>query len=767
MSTLKIFGIRHHGPGSAQSLRNALATYSPDCILIEGPPEADALLTHVADAGMKPPIALLLYAKDTPKHASFYPFAAFSPEWQALQYGVEQNVKTQFMDLPVAFRFAADLAESAEEPAKTEEPSAEDVDPLAPTEAPVPTVRQDPLSWLAHAAGYTDGERWWEQLVEERGADEDVFAAIFEAMSALREVADADMPPEIWEQRREAYMRKTIRAARKQGFARIAVVCGAWHAPVLQLDSGNAPKIQDDNALLKGLPKAKVAATWIPWTTSRLSRASGYGAGINSPGWYSHLWRYQDSGNLTLASRWLTRVARLLRAEGLDASSAQVIDGVRLAQTLSAMRGRATIGIDALDEAAYAVFANGNPKVLQLISAKLTIGNRLGTVSSAVPTTPLQKDVAASQKRLRMQVSATHKELVLDLRKPNDLARSQLLHRLRLLNIHWGATQQSRGKGTFKETWMLGWQPEFEVQVIEAGRYGQTLAQASGAFVVEKSNAAQNLAELTALLDDTLLADLPDATELLVQRIRDRAAQDADVQHLMQALPSLAHVLRYGNVRTQHQADVAALETVVNGIFTRICIGLPNACRSIADDAAETLFLHLQQIHSAVKLLQNEQHLVQWLATLDQLCAIDSVHALLQGRATKILFDEAQRTSPEVAHQLGLALSDPEITRVTAWLDGFFKNSGILLMHDDVLFDVLDSWFETISEDKFQHALPLIRRTFSSFETGERHNIGRKASGQQRKTQQPKFELDPTRGQRVLDHIAVLLGQMPAATEVA
>ena len=51
---------------------------------------------------------------------------------------------------------------------------------------------------------------------------------------------------------------------------------------------------QEDAALLKGMPKMKVEATWVPWTYSRLTRQSGYGAGIDSPGWYSHLWEHGE-----------------------------------------------------------------------------------------------------------------------------------------------------------------------------------------------------------------------------------------------------------------------------------------------------------------------------------------------------------------------------------------------------------------------------------------------------------------------------------------
>ncbi len=761
MSTLSIFGIRHHGPGSARSLRQALIDLAPDCILVEGPPEADAILHHIQSTEMQPPLALLLYAKDMPKHAAFYPFAAYSPEWQALQYGLREQIPTRFMDLPSAFRFAHDLAQAADAdqlPSAPDPQPTQPQDPLAQVANKRPSVRQDPLGWVAEAAGYSDGERWWEQLVEERTASEGVFAAILDLMTALREEADKEDAPDIWEQRREAYMRKCIRDAQKAGHQNIAVVCGAWHAPVLQVNQRHTPTRKHDTALLKGLPKAKVAATWIPWTSARLARNSGYGAGVDAPGWYAHMWRYSAAGTRELSTQWLTRTARLLRTEGIAASSAQVIDGVRLAETLAAMRGRTAIGLAELSEASYAVFANGNAAVLDLIKQKLIVGDVLGAVSAAVPTTPLQLDLHKSQKRLRLAANAVEKQLVLDLRKPNDLARSQLLHRLRLLGVPWGVPLRTSGKGTFKEGWQLQWQPEFEVRVIEAGRYGQSLAQASSHYVTEMSATAQNLAELTALLDDTLLADLPDATTQLVQRIHISAAEANDMQHLMQALPQLTHVLRYGNVRTQHQQDVTGLESVVQGIFTRICVGLPMACRSLAAEAAETMFTHLLQVHAAVKLLQNQAQISQWLDTLAQMRTLESVHALIKGRVNKILFEEERLDSYAVAQALGLALSDPDLEQAGAWLEGLLQDGGLLLMHDDALFDVIDSWFETLSSDSFRQVLPLVRRTFASFEVGERHNIGRKAKGDRQRQVMPTFTLNPQRGQGVLEHIQALIG---------
>src|SRR5579859_2916262 len=84
--TLRVFGIRHQGPGSARSLRAALEHYRPDIVLIEGPPDANDLLHYAGNEAMQPPVALLVYRPDTPLRAVFYPFARFSPEWQAIRH---------------------------------------------------------------------------------------------------------------------------------------------------------------------------------------------------------------------------------------------------------------------------------------------------------------------------------------------------------------------------------------------------------------------------------------------------------------------------------------------------------------------------------------------------------------------------------------------------------------------------------------------------------------------------------------------------------
>src|SRR5689334_23813434 len=450
--TVTLYGVRHHGPGSARSVRAALTGQQPDIVLIEGPPEADALVPLAADPQMRPPVALLGYVPGEARQAAFWPFAVFSPEWQAIRYALAAGVPVRFCDLPAAHHLAM------REDGQLGDGQLGDGRP----------ERADPVAQLAAAAGYDDPERWWEDVVEHVPGTA-VFGALAEAIAILRDGTEDDPQDAV----REAHMRKVLRRAVKDGFERIAVICGAWHVPTLQ----ELPSAVADDRLLRGLPKVKAALTWVPWTYGRLSYSSDYGAGIRSPGWYDHL--FVSPGQPV--ERWLARAAAVLRDEGIAASPAHVIESVRLAGALAALRGRPLAGLEEVTEAARAVLCEGSDLLVALIQRRLVVGERLGTVPPATPMVPLQRDLHDQQRRLRLRPEAAPRDYDLDLRKPNDLARSRLLHRLALLKVAWGTSQQGRARsiGTFRESWQLTWRPELDVALIEASMWGSTVAAAA------------------------------------------------------------------------------------------------------------------------------------------------------------------------------------------------------------------------------------------------------------------------------------------------
>lgn len=755
-----LLGVRHHGPGSARAVRAALDRRRPRAVLVEGPPEADAIVHLAADPGMRPPVALLAHAADDPGRAAFWPLADFSPEWVAVRWALDRGAVVRFIDLPAAHTLAL--------PSRRAQP-------------PHP----DPVEALAAAAGHDDPERWWEDAVEHRGVggapDDDPlapFLAVAEAMAALRpDLADGpdsadgtDLTgtdssgqdssgqggsgPAGHDAVREAHMRLRLREARREFGDDVAVVCGAWHVPALTARR----TVAADRRTLRGLPKVRTEIAWVPWTHRRLARRSGYGAGVSSPGWYGHLFHAPDRP----VERWMTTVARLLRAEGHPVSSAHVIEAVRLADTLAAVRGRPLPGLAETTDAVRAVMCDGSPVPLALVRDRLVVGDTLGTVPDAAPATPLRRDLTRLQRTLRLAPEAALREREFDLRKETGAARSRLLHRLRVLGVDWGEPLPGRGgAGTFKEVWRLSWEPGLAVRLAEAGVWGTTVEAAAGARAEAAARAAGSLAEVTGLAEQCLLAGLPDALPAVLRALADRAALDADVGRLARALPALVRAVRYGDVR---RTDTGALAEVAAGLAERIFVGLPDACSGLGRDAAREARSDVDAVHRAVALLERPGARERWAAVLAGLADRERIPGEVRGRAARLLLDEGRLSDERAARLVGLALSPAgEPAEAAAWIEGFTTGDGaggLLLVHDERLFALIDTWLTGVPAEAFPGVLPLLRRTFAEFTpavrraVGERVRAGRAGPSPAGGGTPP---LDPERAAAVLPTLRLLL----------
>jgi hypothetical protein len=758
--SIHILGIRHHGVGSAKNVREALHSLSPDMILIEGPPEAESILSWVAHSDMNPPVALLAYNTDVPKQAAFYPFAVFSPEWQALLYGDQHQVPVRMMDLPLSHKFALELAHKQLVKEVTTESDLNADEALLPEK--LSSEVHDPLSALSQIAGYSDRELWWEHHFEQKylnGESTGHFEAIMLAIDALREPGKDDfkMPNQDRDNLREAFMRRIIRQAIAENNQKIVIVCGAWHAPALR---NTDTTVKSDEMLLKGLPKVKVSTSWIPWTNTRLSWNSGYGAGIESPGWYEHLWNHPEDQGI----HWLTRVARLFRKKKMDVSTAHVIEAFRLAEALASLRSLSRPGLLELNEAMQAVICSGDKVLLKLVEEELIVARNIGKVPRDLPKHPLQSDFELYQKKLRLEVSEQRREYELDLRKELDLNRSKFLHRLDILGIGWGTKYFAGGKGTFKEMWALRWEPEILIRLIDKSIWGNTVEESCSRFVLETCQKSHSISEVAELIQQSIPAELFEVIEQMLSRIHELATLSSDIPELMSALSPLVEVSRYGNVR---KTDLGAVNQLVDGLITRICIGLPNACYGLDDNSANRMFDNIKKADEAVRLLENKALVVSWYQTLSVLLDKPFINPLITGCTCRLLFDAQKLSEEETARLFGLALSaGNEPGYAAGWLEGFLKGSGMILLYDQVLWSLMNKWIAELESTQFVELLPILRRTFSRFEAGERHQLGAKAkrglesggSSQFTKPDERNINFKQERAENALPVVRLLLG---------
>jgi hypothetical protein len=138
----------------------------------------------------------------------------------------------------------------------------------------------------------------------------------------------------------------------------------------------------------------------------------------------------------------------------------------------------------------------------------------------------------------------------------------------------------------------------------------------------------------------------------------------------------------------------------------------------------------------------------------------------------RLLLDDGEVAQEEAARLMGLVLSPGTAPAdAAAWIEGFVgggSGGGMLLVHDERLLGLVDTWLTGVPAEAFTDVLPLLRRTFSAYEPGVRRTLGelvRRGPGARggadaTGTGAPGFaaDLDNGRAEAVMPLLRLLLG---------
>ena len=232
----------------------------------------------------------------------------------------------------------------------------------------------------------------------------------------------------------------------------------------------------------------------------------------------------------------------------------------------------------------------------------------------------------------------------------------------------------------------------------------------------------------------------------------------------MDALPPLARLARYGNVR---ETRAESILTIIDALFERIVVGLPGACASLDDDAAKEMVESINHAQESIALLNRDDQREAWRGVLRLLLERNGVHGLVRGRCCRLLLEQKAIDDEELQRLAGLALSPVNpLPQAAAWLEGLLRGSGLMLLHQDGLWVALDRWLRKLPSDVFIELLPLLRRAFSDFEPSERRAMGEKVGGGSfhranlatAKSGTKACDIDEERANSVLPVLAHILG---------
>ncbi|WP_446720973.1 DUF5682 family protein [Methylobacterium sp. 092160098-2] len=324
---LTVIGVRHHSPACAGLVRRRIAALRPAFVLIEGPVDFNPHLPDLA-LGHDLPVAIFSFRADaTGSAASYTPFCAFSPEWQALEAGRAVGAQTLFCDLPAWDPAFGRRANRYADPHGARAEAAERA--------------------LAAALGVADQDALWDVLAE--AASEAELPARLDRYFALLRPPGTDDPAEAARERfMGAYAAHALRAA---GDRPVVLVCGGWHADAVRRHAAQADGTRPEPAAAR--PDLRTGSYVVPYAYLRLDRFSGYAAGMPAPGYYE---RVAEAGLAPAADWAMTAITAALREAGQVVSTADRIAWRVHAEALARLRAHpAILRADLIDAALAAL----------------------------------------------------------------------------------------------------------------------------------------------------------------------------------------------------------------------------------------------------------------------------------------------------------------------------------------------------------------------------------------------------------------------------
>ncbi len=708
MKNPNFFGIRHLSPAGAYYLRGFLDERKPRLVLVEGPSDFGDMLSDIVRGETKPPIAVLAYTKEAPVRTVLYPFAEYSPEYQAIQWCHKHQVECRFMDLPSETFLA--IPESGMQETEGEE------------------GRMNVYEQLDRKSGGDGHDTFWERVMEQAGSMEAYHLGANSFGANIRSFTEGTENDWAETALREAYMRRQIRKAVDSGVEPqdIVVVTGSYHVEGLK-------NWRDADEDLSDMPKVGANHTLMPYSYYRLSTRAGYGAGNKAPAYYALLWEGLNRGEPMYAVySYLIRLAEYQRGKGNPVSSASVIEAVRLAMSLAQLRGGTIASLRDLRDAAETCLGEGSVSNIILATADTEIGTAIGALPDGVSRTSIQEDFYRQLKDLKLEKyrDITAQDLMLDLRENRrvsseksafiDLHRSFFLHRLRVIQVGFAQQQAvSQDNATWSEHWVVRWTPEAEIELVESALRGDTIDGAASFVMKERVESADKMGDIALVIEDACRCGMEKAVSYATAALQRMAVDAASVEDLAKTAHRLSIVVQYGNIR---RIDAKPLEPILQQLFYRACLILESAC--VCDDAAsQVITAAMEQLNSA-ELEHDFLDSAEWIKVLDNISERDDLNTKLSGFAAAILLERGSMDTQQLRTEVSRRLSKGIPADLGAgWFEGLAMKNRYALIARLSLWESLNDYLVTLDDEEFKRALVFLRRAFADFSAAEKDQI--------------------------------------------
>jgi hypothetical protein len=476
----------------------------------------------------------------------------------------------------------------------------------------------------------------------------------------------------------------------------------------------------------------------------QLDAYAGYGAGMPSPLWYRWQWR---DGTAAAARNTLTTIVRTLRQAKQSLPTAQLVQARARILGLAQLRGHAQpLRSDVLDGLLDALVDSaldepppwtartppGRATDARLRAAlRALAGDGRGELAAGTPQPPLVGEVLALLAAHDLLATAGPRKLELDRRRRDDSVRAEILWRLRTLQIDGFALDGIAASGAaralspdqhYQERWTLSAPGRQRAQLIEAGAWGATLAEAAARRLEDRLRGESTPAQLLDAVMAALRCGYHQLGERLAAAARGALATSSDWTALAQAGRRLSALADTGFWGSDLGALLDPLLDLVEQRLSWLIEGRLGA--SAAADPADieaVRFLAWRRAHSP-----DADHATA-LAELLQRRALDAESApALRGAAAGALWQAAQGSDTQRFDEAAVIAAVrrlPTAQVLGDWLIGLFALARDAVTRAPTLIAALDTLVSAHGDDEFLSALPALRQAFGWFPPRERAAI--------------------------------------------
>ena len=735
------YPVRHHSPGCSFHLYRVMEQYRPDCILVEGPQNADKLIPVLTDKGTVPPVAFYYFYKDSAKYINdeegeykcYYPFLNTSPEYNALCFASENGIACGFIDLP----YGDILINTADEKGLREKKdisSYSDEHYLAESRY---------INALCKKTGMRSFEEFWEKYFEIDAlhitTEEYIRRMYYDCLITRKNTPIEEMMADGCLVR-ESFMAENI-LKKSEMYKKIIVVTGGFHSYGLyQIIEG---KVRPQKIRLHSFSDKVQDVYAMSYSFEAADALSGYSSGMQNPGFYDRVWKnIIDRKEINKAYEnalldTLLDCAKACAKDKLLITMSDISAAVTMYQGLAAMREKRSAGLYELYDSVGTCFIKGEKNgssdlPLRLLSRSAT-GSDIGKLCDSAEKVPIIKNFEELSKKYKLKTeSVIEQKIELELfAKPMHREISRLFYQMSFLDCNFAKRIKgadiinNSDRSRIREQWAYKRTAETDSALIDSSAYGGTVEEACTVLSIRKLRDVQKCSNAAKLYVECFLMGI-NTTEKFSDRMEYIIISDGDFFSIGQGIYYFNMLERLAEL---YKRDEHNSEYFLKKCFYKAVSMLPDMI-NVTEERSEECIRICRLLYSLVSgsLLSDEAELLKesFVSMTKKADPEPSVYGAVLG----LLYGSDSNYKKEISSAVRAYLSgSKEIQKQgAAFLRGLFSTARDIVLIGDEFVKITDSLIKGFEMEDFMEVLPELRLAFSYFSPYETDRIARSAA---------------------------------------